>query len=76
MFFSAENGIVCIAAEILLDAIDSDGNQNMCRVTFILNANLKGWIPQKLIDSSVAGTLEKTITHLRSYVQHLSDATG
>ncbi|KAH0534242.1 steroidogenic acute regulatory protein-like [Cotesia glomerata] len=64
----AENTIVCLAAE----PINSNGDsESQCRVTWILHLDLKGWIPQRVIDNSIATMLDKMIKSIRSYVYQL-----
>ncbi|KAK0161337.1 hypothetical protein PV327_009817 [Microctonus hyperodae] len=70
-----ENGIVCFAAE----KIENDGdnnNENKCHVTWILHANLNIWLPQRVIDKSLASTLEKMMGSVRYYVYQSFDTTG
>ncbi|XP_057334232.1 steroidogenic acute regulatory protein-like isoform X1 [Microplitis mediator] len=62
----AENSIVCLAAEPINSSDSNDELQ--CRVTWILHLDLKGWIPQRIIDNSIASMLEKMIKSIRSYV--------
>ncbi|XP_032687027.1 steroidogenic acute regulatory protein-like [Odontomachus brunneus] len=61
-----ENGVGCWAAEEL-----SAENSNKCRFTWILNTNLKGWIPQKVVDRSLSTALIDFMTYLR---KHLVDS--
>lgn len=61
-----ENGAGCWAAEEL-----SDEHSNKCRFTWILNTNLKGWIPQAVVDRSMSTALIDFMTHLR---KHLNDS--
>ncbi|XP_014468240.1 PREDICTED: stAR-related lipid transfer protein 3 [Dinoponera quadriceps] len=58
-----ENGVGCWAAEEL-----SDENSNKCRFTWILNTNLKGWIPQKVVDRTVSTALIDFMTYLRKHL--------
>lgn len=59
-----ENGISCFAAEELSD------EDSKCRFTWILNMNLKGWIPQTVVDRSMSTGLVDLMTNLR---KHLTD---
>ncbi|XP_014607302.1 PREDICTED: stAR-related lipid transfer protein 3 isoform X1 [Polistes canadensis] len=55
-----ENGVSCWAAEKL-----ADGDSSKCRFTWILNTNLKGWIPQKVVDKSLSIALVEFMSYLR-----------
>lgn len=59
-----ENGISCFATEELSD------EEAKCRFTWILNTNLKGWIPQTVVDRAMSNSLIDFITYLR---KHLDD---
>ncbi|KAL6442331.1 hypothetical protein ACFW04_002528 [Cataglyphis niger] len=61
-----ENGISCFATEELSDEEDI----NKCRFTWILNTNLKGWIPQTVVERAMSTSLIDFITYLR---KHLDD---
>ncbi|XP_015190444.1 PREDICTED: stAR-related lipid transfer protein 3 isoform X2 [Polistes dominula] len=58
-----ENGVSCWAAEEL-----ADGDSSKCRFTWILNTNLKGWIPQKVVDKSLSAALVEFMSYLRKYL--------
>ncbi|XP_029054670.1 steroidogenic acute regulatory protein-like [Osmia bicornis bicornis] len=64
-YVRAENNISCWAAEELL------GQANSCRFTWIINTNLKGWIPQKLVDKSMSAALVDFISYVRNYVDEM-----
>ncbi|KOC68377.1 StAR-related lipid transfer protein 3 [Habropoda laboriosa] len=59
----AENNISCWAAEPL------PNEENKSRVTWIINTNLKGWIPQKFVDKSMNSALTEVISSLRKYLE-------
>ncbi|XP_034939619.1 steroidogenic acute regulatory protein-like [Chelonus insularis] len=63
----AENKIVCLAAESIED--DESSERTQCRVTWILHVDLKGWLPQRVIDKSLASMLEKMIKSIRDYLR-------
>ncbi|KAK0082175.1 hypothetical protein PV326_007307 [Microctonus aethiopoides] len=70
-----ENGIVCFATEKFEN--DDDNNaENKCHVTWILHANLNIWLPQRVIDKSLASTLEKMMGSVRYYVYQSSNTSG
>lgn len=58
-----ENGVSCWAAEEL-----TDGDSSKCRFTWILNTNLKGWLPQKVVDRSLSTALVDFMSYLRKYL--------
>ncbi|KAL2717679.1 stAR-related lipid transfer protein 3 isoform X2 [Vespula squamosa] len=58
-----ENGVSCWAAEEL-----TDGDPSKCRFTWILNTNLKGWLPQKVVDRSLSTALVDFMSYLRKYL--------
>lgn len=58
----AENNLTCCAAETLLD------DEGRCRFTWIIDTNLKGWIPQKVVDSSMADALKIFMKNVREYI--------
>ncbi|XP_029167014.1 steroidogenic acute regulatory protein-like [Nylanderia fulva] len=62
-----ENGISCFATEEL---VDEEPNVNKCRFTWILNTNLKGWIPQTVVERAMSTSLTDFIIYLR---KHLDD---
>lgn len=66
LFLRGENGISCFATEELSD----EEAINKCRFTWILNTNLKGWIPQTVVDRAMSTSLIDFITYLR---KHLDD---
>lgn len=61
-----ENGVSCVAAEQLYD----EGG-NKCRFTCILNTKLKGWLPQTLVDKSMASSLIEFMSYLRKHVNDM-----
>ncbi|XP_043288656.1 steroidogenic acute regulatory protein-like [Venturia canescens] len=72
-FTRGENGLVCWATE----SIEGDDScPGRCRFTWILNTNLKGWIPRKVIDTSLTAVLVEFMGYLRLYVQELNGVTA
>ncbi|XP_076635290.1 steroidogenic acute regulatory protein-like [Colletes latitarsis] len=61
----AENNISCWAAEAL------PNEQNKCRFTWIINTNLKGWLPQKIVDKSMSTALVDFMIYVRKYADEL-----
>lgn len=57
-----ENGISCWAAEELPD------DEGKCRFTWILNTNLKGWLPQNIVEKSMTHALIDFMSYLRKHV--------
>ncbi|CAL1688207.1 unnamed protein product [Lasius platythorax] len=66
-----ENGISCFATEELSD----EEAINKCRFTFILNTNLKGWIPQTVVDRAMSTSLIDFITYLRKHLDDMQKPT-
>ncbi|XP_076383414.1 steroidogenic acute regulatory protein-like [Megalopta genalis] len=58
----AENNLTCCAAENL------PNDKNRCRFTSIIDTNLKGWIPQKIVDTSMTNALKIFMKNVRQYV--------
>jgi hypothetical protein len=44
-------------------------DRNLCQITWLLNVNLKGWLPQYLIDQSLSGVQIDFITSLVDYLK-------
>jgi hypothetical protein len=49
----------------ILNPIDS----TTCQITWLLNVNLKGWLPQYLIDQSLSGVQVDFINSLIDYLK-------
>ncbi|XP_078049074.1 steroidogenic acute regulatory protein-like [Augochlora pura] len=58
----AENNLICCAAENL------PNDKNRCQFTWIIDTNLKGWIPQKVVDTSMTNALKIFMKDVRQYV--------
>ncbi|XP_076752100.1 steroidogenic acute regulatory protein-like isoform X1 [Xylocopa sonorina] len=61
----AENNLTCCAAERL------PNEENKCRFTWIINTNLKGWIPQKIVDKSMSTALVDFMSYVRKYMDNV-----
>ncbi|KAK2582624.1 hypothetical protein KPH14_004907 [Odynerus spinipes] len=66
-----ENGVSCLAAEE-----SPDGDSSKCRFTWILNTNLKGWLPQKLVDRSLSTALINFMFYLRKHLDEYQRNTA
>ncbi|RLU17971.1 hypothetical protein DMN91_010212 [Ooceraea biroi] len=60
-----ENGVSCFAAEVLHEEADK------CRFTCISNTNLKGWLPQTLVERSMASSLIEFMSYLRKHINDM-----
>lgn len=49
-----------------------DGSNNKCHLQWLANTNLKGWLPQYLIDQTMASVMLDYIKHLRSFAKNLN----
>ncbi|KAK1127507.1 hypothetical protein K0M31_004041 [Melipona bicolor] len=58
----AENNVSCWAAERL------PNDDSKCRFTWIINTNLKGWLPQKVVDKSMSTALIDFMSYVRNYM--------
>lgn len=47
------------------------GQQNKCEFQWILNINLKGWIPQYILDSVLINIMFDYTKHLRQHITKL-----
>ncbi|XP_076244683.1 steroidogenic acute regulatory protein-like isoform X2 [Calliopsis andreniformis] len=65
----AENGVSCWAAEKL------PNEHSRCRFTWIINTNLKGWIPQKIVDKSMYTALVDFMSYVRKYADDIQRAS-
>ncbi|UJR09821.1 hypothetical protein I4U23_014047 [Adineta vaga] len=67
----------CVRAEngptaYIVEEID----ETTCKFTWILNASLKGWIPQYIINAALAGVQLDLVQSLRNYITKTIDATS
>ncbi|XP_011308229.1 stAR-related lipid transfer protein 3 [Fopius arisanus] len=69
-YIRGENGIVCWATQRLVT--QSDRKKNNCKFIWILNTNLKGWLPQRVIDNALNSTMINFMSSLRAHVENLS----
>ncbi|XP_076657811.1 steroidogenic acute regulatory protein-like [Halictus rubicundus] len=63
----AENNLTCCAAEEL------PNDESRCRFTWIIDTNLKGWIPQKVVESSMSDALKIFMKDVRDYISGQND---
>ncbi|XP_066603973.1 steroidogenic acute regulatory protein-like isoform X2 [Prorops nasuta] len=61
-----ENGVGCWAAEDVMD-----GDNRKCVFTWVLNTNLKGWIPQRMVDMTMATGLAEYLACLRKHLREI-----
>ena len=64
-FFSGENGPTCWAMHAV------PGSPDRCRFQWLLDTDLKGWIPQYIIDSALSGAQLDYIKHIRRHAETL-----
>jgi hypothetical protein len=62
-----ENGPGCWVMQSL------GGDQNRCRFQWLLDTDIKGWMPRYVIDSAIAGTQMDYMKHLRKHAQDLKE---
>lgn len=74
-YIRGENGIVCMATEPIINETISDGIrcETQCKFTWILNTNLNGWLPQRVIDSALTNTLINFMNMLRMHIKALPE---
>ncbi|KAK2139073.1 hypothetical protein LSH36_2059g00000 [Paralvinella palmiformis] len=48
------------------------GQPNRCFFCWIINTDLKGWIPQYAVDQALSGTLLDFTKHIKKHIQELS----
>jgi len=51
-------------------------NPNKCIFAWIIDTDIKGWIPQYIVDQTISGTLLQFIRSLRAHVERLKSATS
>ncbi|XP_046603505.1 steroidogenic acute regulatory protein-like isoform X1 [Neodiprion virginianus] len=67
-FTRGENGVGCWAMEPL------EGEENLrCKFTWLLNTNLKGWLPKRVIDASLSTVIVDFMQFLREHVRQMKD---
>ncbi|XP_006571183.1 steroidogenic acute regulatory protein, mitochondrial isoform X3 [Apis mellifera] len=66
----AENNLSCWAAERL------PNEENKCKFTWIINTNLKGWLPQKVVDKSMSTALIDFMSYIRKYMDDTQRSTA
>lgn len=49
------------------------GQPNRCKLQWFLNTNLKGWIPQAVIDQGLTGVLMDYCKYLRQHIQEIKE---
>ncbi len=64
--FRGENGPNCFAIHP-----GPGGNPNRTLFQWLLDTDLKGWIPQYVIDGALSGAQLDYIAHIRRYAEHL-----
>ncbi len=71
-FFSGENGPNCMTVRAM------SGDPSRCYFRWLLDTDIKGWIPQKVIDATFSSALTEYLDHLRAHVDALraSGAVG
>lgn len=47
------------------------GDQSKCQMQWLLNTDLKGWIPQYIIDIALRSVMFNYIKHLRGHINEL-----
>ncbi|XP_011495185.1 PREDICTED: stAR-related lipid transfer protein 3 [Ceratosolen solmsi marchali] len=67
-FIRGENGIGCFATQSL-----ANGATEKSQFVWLLNTNLKGWLPQKLVNISMSKTLVEFINALRYHIRTIKD---
>ncbi|ESO84493.1 hypothetical protein LOTGIDRAFT_132177, partial [Lottia gigantea] len=50
-------------------------SQNNCIFSWYVNTDLKGWLPQKLVDQALASVLLEYVVHLKKHVVKLKQST-
>lgn len=67
-FTRGENGVSCWAMEPL------EGEEDLrCQFTWLLNTNLKGWLPKRVINVSLSNVLIEFMQSLRNRVRQMKD---
>ncbi|XP_015607384.1 steroidogenic acute regulatory protein-like isoform X1 [Cephus cinctus] len=64
-FVRGENGVGCWATENIVE------DENKCRFTWIMNTNLKGWLPPKVVEASLSTALIEFMSLLREHASTL-----
>ncbi|XP_014236368.1 steroidogenic acute regulatory protein-like [Trichogramma pretiosum] len=66
-FVRAESGVSFFASRRL------ENDSNKCQFIWVVNTDLKGWIPQKIVDMSMHMGIMEFMTSLRNYSQIIRD---
>ncbi|XP_015115356.1 steroidogenic acute regulatory protein-like [Diachasma alloeum] len=67
-YIRGENGIVSWVTQRLPENTE----RNSCKFMWMLNTNLKGWLPQRVIDNALNSTMINFMSSLRAHVEDLS----
>ena len=67
LHFRGENGPSCWALLAL------PGKPDHCQFQWLLDTDIKGWIPRSIIDAAIAGTQCDYMRHLRKYAEDLKE---
>lgn len=65
-YVRAENGVCCLY-------MSAKDNENQSHFEFILDTNLKGWIPQSVLDKALGGTLFDYVSSLKLYISKVQE---
>ena len=49
------------------------GNPDKCQFQWLLDTDIKGWIPRSIIDAAIAGMQLDYMKHLRKYAEDLRE---
>lgn len=55
-----------------IEPIMENGEHTKCRITWVVNSDLKGWLPKKLIDTAITGVMADFMTALKAYGESMS----
>ncbi|KAK9886631.1 hypothetical protein WA026_017554 [Henosepilachna vigintioctopunctata] len=65
-YVRGENGVTSLL-------IEPSENEHQTRMNFILNTNLKGWIPQSIVDLALVDTLLDYVRCLKAHVDKMNE---
>ncbi|KAF5274123.1 hypothetical protein FQR65_LT04521 [Abscondita terminalis] len=68
-YVRGENGIGCWAMKPIPGELDK------CMFEWVLNTNLKGWIPQYILDTALVGVMMDYMKNLRNHISSLKQNT-
>lgn len=68
MIIRGENGIGCWVMKPI------PGESDKCLFQWVLNTNLKGWIPQYILDTALVGMMLDYVKNLRKYIVKLKES--